>query len=78
MFLKHKDTKTLIEILTIQDLYDPFCPEIMGQIHAGEELQDPTNFMKSELIFPSGESLPCCWLDPHYLETQTQTHAVIV
>lgn len=78
MFLKHKQMNTLIEILNIQDLYDPFCREIMGQSHAGEELQDPAYFMKSELMFPSGESLPCCWLDPHYLESQSPSHALSV
>jgi hypothetical protein len=71
MFLKHKNTKTLIEVLTIPDLYNPFRQEILGQSHAGEELQDPTLFNKSELMFPSGEPLPNCWLNPHYLESKT-------
>lgn len=37
-----------------------------GRLHAGEELQDPEPFAKKELRFPSGETLPRCWLDPSY------------
>ena len=29
-------------------------------------MQDPSTFMKSELIFPSGKSLPQCWLESDY------------
>ncbi len=69
MFLKHKQTSDLIEVLTTDDLYNPCRQEITGRAHAGEELQDPETFMKAELIFPSGEPLPRCWLDAHYQET---------
>jgi len=43
-----------------------FAPRVLGRLQAGEELQDPTALNKAELSFPSGESLPRCWLDPHY------------
>ena len=66
MFLKYKSSGDLVELLDVQNLYDPFKVEIRGRFHAGEELQDPEMFQKSELIFPSGESLPRCWLDPDY------------
>jgi hypothetical protein len=78
MFLQHKPTKALIEILTIQDLYDPCQQEISGQSHAGEELQDPASYLKSELIFPSGEPLPQCWLDAHYREAEMLASAMAV
>ncbi|MDJ0535347.1 MAG: acetyltransferase [Xenococcaceae cyanobacterium MO_207.B15] len=65
MFLK-KSSGDLVEVLETQNLYDPFKTEILGRCHAGEEMQDPEMFTKSELIFPSGESLPRCWLDPDY------------
>ena len=68
MFLKHKSNGQLVEVLTLDSMYDPCLKEITGRMHAGEEMQDPETFMKSELIFPSGESLPICWLDPHYRE----------
>ena len=66
MFLKSKRNGTLVEILTVGDLFDPCLKEVTGQLHAGEEMQDPAAFMKSELVFPSGESLPQCWLEPNY------------
>lgn len=68
MFLKEKHTGDLIEVLTMQDLYNPCQTEITGQYHAGEEMQDPETFLKSELMFPSGEPLPVCWTDSHYQE----------
>ncbi len=66
MYLKHKPSGDLVEVLDIRSLIDPFQPKIAGRFHAGEELQDPANFLKAELGFPSGEPLPLCWTDPHY------------
>jgi hypothetical protein len=66
MFLQHKVTDELIEILDCEGLYNPCQKEIVGMSHAGEEMQDPAPFLKSEMMFPSGEPLPRCWLDPHY------------
>ena len=66
MFLKSKSHGELVELLEVSNLYDPFKKEILGRFHAGEEMQDPEIFLKSELIFPSGEALPQCWLDPDY------------
>ena len=72
MFLKQKSNDDLVEILETQNLYDPFKAEVLGKCHAGEEMQDPEMFTKSELIFPSGESLPSCWLDPDYKHLMTK------
>ena len=66
MFLKHKQDATLIEILAIKDLMDPFAGNVLGQCHAGEEMQDPEVYAKSDLVFPSNEPLPRCWIDAHY------------
>ncbi|HEY9852763.1 MAG TPA: acetyltransferase [Leptolyngbyaceae cyanobacterium] len=77
MFLKQKQTGELIEVLRIEDVYNPCRTEIMGQYHAGEEMQDPEIFLKSELIFPSGEPLPVCWIDPHYTEKRQRPVAVM-
>ncbi len=66
MFLKQKSSGDLVEVLELQNLYDPFKVEILAKCHAGQEMQDPEMFVKSELIFPSGESLPRCWLDSDY------------
>lgn len=70
MFLQHKTTGDLIEILKTEDLSNPCLDEVMGQSHAGEEMQDSRIFSKNELIFPSGESLPQCWLDENYRESK--------
>lgn len=68
MFLRiqHNDDSSLVEILDFKQLCDPFCREVLGRIHAGEELQDAALQAKADLIFPSGEALPRCWLDANY------------
>lgn len=72
MYLRHLASGDLVEIIDLPALFDPFEAGVQGRIHAGEELQDPARFAKSELVFPSGESLPRCWVDPDY-RTQRRT-----
>lgn len=69
MYLKHKTSSDLIEILDIKELIDPSRENVTGRSHVGEEMQEPTSFQKRELIFPSGEVLPQCWIDPDYKKT---------
>lgn len=66
MYLKHRPSGDLVEILDTAALFDPFKKEVRGRFHAGEELQEPEGFPKTDLIFPSEESLPRCWVDPAY------------
>lgn len=66
MFLQDKESGTLVKILDIEALFSPLENAVSGQIQAGEEEQDPEPFEKEALIFPSGESLPLCWLDANY------------
>jgi hypothetical protein len=66
MFLKDKTKGELVEILTLKELFDPFQGEVVGRYQQGEEVQDPEKLKKAELLFPSGEVLPKCWIDPHY------------
>lgn len=66
MYLKNKQSGDMVEILDISSLVDPGQSKIAGRYHAGEEMQDPENFVKADLLFPSGEDLPRCWTDPHY------------
>ena len=66
MFLKEKHHNHLVEVLSLSDLFDPVCGTLVGRLHYGEELQDAQAFEKSSLLFPSGESLPACWLDGQY------------
>ena len=66
MFLKTKNDGSLVEVLAMDQLINPFELSLQGRLHAGEELQDPELFTKGELLFPSGEQLPLCWLNVHY------------
>ena len=68
MFLRHKKTEKLVEVLGMTDLVNPNHGSIVGRFHAGEEMQDPEKFSKSDVEFPSGEALPRCWVDSHYRE----------
>ena len=49
-----------------RQLFDPFDTQVQARLHGGEELQDPQNYAKVDLFFPSGEALPRCWVDSHY------------
>ena len=62
--LQHDDDSSLVEILDLPQLFDPFEPQVLGRLHAGEELQEPQSWPKARLRFPSGEPLPGCWLTP--------------
>ena len=66
MFLKTRQDGSLMEVLNLQQLFDPFASSVSGRLHAGEELQDSEAFAKGELRFPSGEALPRCWVDAGY------------
>ena len=66
MFLKDNRNGDLVEVLDTGALFDPNQSTLQGRYHAGEEMPDPQSFGKVDLIFPSGESLPRCWIDPGY------------
>jgi len=70
MFLKNKSNEDLVEVLTLKDLFDPFCDSLIGRYQHGEEVQDPEKFNKSDLSFMSGEPLPRCWTDEHYRDDE--------
>lgn len=66
MLLQDKQTGQLVEIHDIDTLISPLKSTISGQLQAGEEEQDPEDYEKQQLVFPSGESLPRCWIDENY------------
>ena len=68
MFLKLRqdEASSLVEVLDLPQLFDPFQEQVQGRLHGGEELQDPAAYAKGDLVFPSGEALPRCWLDAQY------------
>ena len=70
MFLKNKSNEDLVEVLTLKDLFDPFCDNLIGRYQHCEEVQDPEKFNKSDLGFMSGEPLPRCWTDAHYRDSE--------
>lgn len=65
MYLKDK-SGSLVEVLDMAALSNPCQAMVKGRYHAGEELQEATDFSKKELVFPSGEALPRCWRDATY------------
>jgi hypothetical protein len=70
VFLKHVPTEDLVEVIDLTDVINPHSPTILARSHAGEVIQRPENFLKTELSFPSGEPLPKCWI-----ETECQENA---
>ncbi|MDH3639581.1 MAG: acetyltransferase [Gammaproteobacteria bacterium] len=70
MFLKQRSSGHLIEVLTLPDLFDPYRKEVIGRSDYGEEAQEPETVKKSDLVFPSGETLPRCWTDAHYRDDE--------
>jgi len=66
MFLKNGQSNDLTEVIDVKVLFDPTEDSVMVKYQAGEEVGDPVSIAKLDLIFPSGEMLPRCWLDPHY------------
>jgi len=77
VFLKERKTGELVEVLDVREVCDPFQTGITGRYNAGEELPDPGRFVKTDLVFCSGEPLPRCWTDPDYRRDEirrTGTH----
>lgn len=70
MFLKQPSSGHLVEVLSTDDLFNPAHPQVQGRFHYGEEMQEPEGFSKGDLVFPSGEALPKCWIDVHYRDAE--------
>jgi hypothetical protein len=66
MFLQQKSNNEMIEVISLNELFDPFNEKLSGRYQHGEEVQDVELFNKSSLHFLSGEKLTECWLDAHY------------
>ena len=74
MFLKETGSGHLVQILNMTELTNPFETLTRVQFQQGEELPDPEYIRKDLLTFPSGESLPRCWLDSHYRDDEVYRH----
>lgn len=66
MFLQDKQSGVLVEILDLEALFNPMEQSVPGQVQEGQEEQEPLPAQKDNLIFPSGEALPRCWIDANY------------
>jgi hypothetical protein len=66
MLLQHKETQAIVEIVDVLTLIDPNQKDITVRSQQGEEEQDPEPVQKQDLLFPSGEALPRCWMDENY------------
>ena len=66
MFLRHKSSQDLVEVMDLSGLFDPHQERVKGRFHAGEEMPEHEDFSKTALAFPSGETLPECWVNPNY------------
>ncbi len=66
MFVKEAKSGDLIKIVDVGQLIDPTVLHVCGRRQAGEEEQDPADFCKQDLVFPSGETLPKCWQDTNF------------
>ncbi|RMG92928.1 MAG: acetyltransferase [Zetaproteobacteria bacterium] len=66
MFLKNRDSGDLVHVEELLELVDPHESSVTVRYQAGEEMGDPVREEKAKLVFPSGEELPRCWIDPHY------------
>lgn len=70
MLLQSKETGTLVKISDTTALINPLEETVQGCIQAGQEEQAPEQFSKKTLIFPSGESLPECWMNDQYRQNR--------
>jgi hypothetical protein len=70
MFLKNRNNGDIVDVENICDLTNLFHDKVLGSYQVGEELQDPQEFNKVDLVFLSGEELPKCWTDPKYRKHQ--------
>ena len=70
MFLKNRNNGDMVDISRLNDLTNLYHNKVLGSYQVGQELQDPEEFNKSDLVFLSGEELPRCWTDPHYRDDE--------
>ena len=68
MFLMHIRTGNLVRVEDPEELFDPLRDRLRACDQSGQEEQDPEWYAKRELVFPSGEALPRCWVDAGYRE----------
>ena len=66
MLLQLKDSGELVKVIDVQELINPNQDVVHAQQEEGQEEQQADSYKKENLVFPSGETLPRCWLDADY------------
>jgi len=66
MLLINRRNHRMVQVDDVKELVDLFSNKVHGSYQEGEEPQEAEVFVKKDLVFLSGESLPRCWTDPHY------------
>jgi len=66
MLLQLKDSGELVKIKDVQELINPNRDTVQAKQQEGQEEQQTDSYEKENLVFPSGEKLPRCWLDANY------------
>lgn len=66
MFLVEKHSGDLLRVNDLDALFNPIETEVLARDQMGEEELDLMPMAKDRLVFPSGESLPRCWVDVDY------------
>ena len=66
MLLQLKDSGELVKINDVQELINPNSNTVQAKEQEGQEEQQTDSYEKENLVFPSGEKLPRCWLDANY------------
>ncbi len=73
MLLREKRSSDFVKVTNVQDLLNPVRDMIGAQVQSGQNEQPPQPFKKKDLVFPSGEMLPQCWVDADYQDHQRTT-----
>ena len=66
MFLKSRNNGDMVDVVKLKYLTNLYHEKVLGSYQVGEELQEPQEFSKADLVLLSGEELPKCWTDPKY------------
>ena len=66
MLLQLKENGELVKIVDVQELINPNSDTVQAKEQQGQEEQQADSYKKENLVFPSGESLPRCWMDANY------------
>ncbi len=69
------DLVKIEQVEQVEQLCSPMSDEVIGRQQAGEEEQDWEDFQKTDLVFPSGEELPLCWMDESYQLASASAHS---